>query len=261
MPGRTYENLAAYRETVLPDQYFEPHSHDADQLAWIPGGVRVSVGDSQWHLHGDHLAWIPALSEHEMQMAGVEEMFSLYLDPSLRAPQERWSRPLVLPADPIVTAIVESLCTRDVDQARLDASITLLREVLSSTTETYDALAVPAEPRARRIAETILDDPQDGRELEAWAAEFGVSTKTLLRAFVADSGLTFSQWRTRARIYASERLLSDGHSVQETSELIGYSTATGFIKSFRQVFGSTPAAYIRAKRRVRGIPVTRRLPS
>jgi AraC-like DNA-binding protein len=45
--------------------------------------------------------------------------------------------------------------------------------------------------------------------------------------------------------------------VHETAELTGYATATGFIKAFRQVFGSTPATYIRAKRRVSGATTRR----
>ncbi|WP_449407835.1 AraC family transcriptional regulator [Microbacterium maritypicum] len=257
MPGRTYEKLEAHHEIVLPDAYFEPHSHDADQLAWIPGGARIRAGDSRWHLHGDHFAWIPALAEHEMRMVGAEEMFSLYLDPSLRPSQERWTRPLVLPVDPVAGPLVRSLCASDVPGARLEASLLLLREILTTTEESYDALAVPVDVRARAVAEAILDDPQDDRDLAQWAHELGVSTKTLHRAFQNDTGLTFTGWRTRARIYGSERLLSAGHSVHETAELTGYATATGFIKAFRQVFGSTPASYIRAKRRVSGATTRR----
>ncbi|WEK59603.1 MAG: AraC family transcriptional regulator [Candidatus Microbacterium colombiense] len=258
MPGRTYENLEAHREFVLPDQYFEPHSHDADQLAWIPGGARIRVGDSRWHLHGDHFAWIPGLVEHEMQMSGASEMFSLYLAPSLRLPEQRWSRPLVLPADAVAVAVVQSLCAHQVQEARLQASLALLTQILSSTNESYDALAVPADARARVVAEAILDDPQDSRDLEEWARHLDLSTKTLHRAFLADTGLSFSQWRTRARVYAAERLLVEGHAVQDTAELVGYRTPTGFIKAFRHVFGSTPATYIRAKRRLQGAPPLRR---
>lgn len=258
MPGKTYEKLAAHRESVLSDQHFEPHSHDADQLAWIPGGARIRVGDSRWHLHGDHFAWIPALAEHEMQIIGAEEMFSLYLDQGLRLPQARWTRPLVLPVDGVAIAIMQSLATIDVGAARLDASLTLLHEILSSTDESYDALTLPADARARTIADAILADPQESRDLATWAMQFGVSTKTLHRAFLNDSGLTFSQWRTRARVYAAERLLVEGNSVQDVAEMVGFSTPTGFIKAFRLVFGSTPASYIRAKRRLRGAPLFNR---
>lgn len=85
-----------------------------------------------------------------------------------------------------------------------------------------------------------------------------MSTKTLQRAFQSETGLTFGQWRTRARLYAAERLIVDGCTVQEASDLSGYATATGFIKAFRQLFGSTPAAYARAKRGHRPAPGRRR---
>lgn len=260
MPGTTSEKVEAHRESVSPNQYFEPHAHDTDQLTWIPGGARVRVGDSRWHLHSDHFAWIPAFVEHEMQLTGADAMFSLYLDQSVRLPQLRWTRPLVLPADPVGVSIVQSLCIRSVHSSRLEASLALLLEILSSTEESYDALAVPTDPRARQVAEAILSEPHEQRGLTDWAEALDVSSKTLHRAFIADTGLTFSQWRTRARIYAAERLLIEGNSVQETAEIIGYATTTGFIKAFRQAFGSTPAAHVRAKRRTRSTTTSRRPP-
>lgn len=248
MLGTTSEFLAAYRESVPPDHVFESHSHTVDQLAWVPGGAEVRVGDSRWQLRGDQFAWIPALADHEMRMTGGEESFSLYIDPQLRVGQERWDRPLVLPVDPVAGAIVLSLCTTKVTESRLQASLSLLTEILTHTVESYDTLTLPADARARAVAEAVLDDPSETHSLESWAEKQGVSTKTLLRAFRTETGLTYAQWRTRARVYAAERLLAEGHSVQETSELTGYATSTGFIKAFRSVFGTTPAHYARAKR-------------
>jgi AraC-like DNA-binding protein len=238
----------AHREQVFPDQHIEEHTHAADQLAWVPGGAHIRIGETNWRLHGDHFAWVPALAEHEMKMAGAHEMFSLYLSPELRLPQPRWSRPLALPVDPVAGAIVRNLCTVEADGSRLHASLTLLLNILEHTEESFDTLAVPADPRARTVAEGILADPGDDRELDSWASQLQVSTKTLQRAFQSETGLTFGQWRTRARLYAAERLIVEGSTVQEASDLSGYGTATGFIKAFRQLFGSTPAAYARAKR-------------
>jgi AraC-like DNA-binding protein len=248
VPGTTSEIMAAHREQVHPDQHFEEHSHKADQLAWVPGGAHIRVGESRWRLHGDHFAWVPALAEHEMRMAGAREMFSLYLSPELRVPQPRWSRPLALPVDPVAGAIVRNLCTTQASPARLEASLTLLLDILADTEESFDTLAVPIDPRARVVAEGIIAEPADHRDLDQWAAEVLISTKTLQRAFQNDTGLTFRQWRTRARLYAAERLIAEGSTVQEAADLCGYDTATGFIKAFRQLFGSTPAAYARAKR-------------
>ena len=258
MPGTTSEDLAAHREQVFPDQHFEEHAHTADQLAWVPGGAHIRVGDSRWRLHGDHFAWVPALAEHEMRMAGAEEMFSLYLSPGLRIPQARWSRPLALPVDPVAGAIVRNLCTAEADAERLQASLALLLNILENTEESFDTLAVPADQRARTVAEGILADPGDHRELDDWARQLLVSTKTLQRSFQSETGLTFGQWRTRARLYAAERLIVDGCTVQEASDLSGYATPTGFIKAFRQLFGSTPAAYARAKRGQRPAHARRR---
>ena len=260
MPGTTSEKVAPFREQVSPDQLFEVHTHTADQLAWAPGGARIRVGDARWRMHGDQFAWVPALAEHEMQMDGAEEMFSLYLSPEIRLRQARWSRPFALPVDAVAGAIVQNLCTVPASAERVDASLTLLLNILEHTEESYDTLAVPADPRARTVAEGLLSDPGGQRELDDWAAELLVSTKTLQRAFQHETGLTFGQWRTRARLYAAERLIVEGCTVQEAADLSGYATATGFIKAFRQLFGSTPAAYARAKRGHRPASSRRRPP-
>ena len=89
------------------------------------------------------------------------------------------------------------------------------------------------------------EHPADPRELEAWAAELGVSGKTLARAFVSGTGGTLREWRLRARLHAATRHLALGASVQEAASLVGYASTSSFIAAFSQRFGTTPARYAR----------------
>ena len=57
------------------------------------------------------------------------------------------------------------------------------------------------------------------------------------------TGISFGQWRTRARTYRAAQLLSKGWSVQDVAAEVGYATATGFIKAYRNVYNATPAAH------------------
>ncbi|MCD2104179.1 AraC family transcriptional regulator [Rhodococcus erythropolis] len=76
-----------------------------------------------------------------------------------------------------------------------------------------------------------------------WARELGVSSKTWTRAFVADTGITFRQWRTCARMYASLEMLARGEGVKDVAPKVAYRTSSGFIAAFRETFGTAPARY------------------
>ncbi|MBY6686180.1 helix-turn-helix transcriptional regulator [Rhodococcus sp. BP-149] len=77
-----------------------------------------------------------------------------------------------------------------------------------------------------------------------------VRKKTILRAFAADTGLTYGCWRTRARMIVAADLLERGHT-SPTRQQPGYSTSSGFIAAFAHEFGVTPSRYARARNEVR----------
>lgn len=211
--------------------------------------MRVRVDNSQWRVTRGQFVWIPANSEHEVWMEGGDAVLSLYLDPVLRPSGERWQRPLVLPADELAGSVIRHLCAREQPLPRRQASVALVLDILEHTVESADVLAMPEHPAARRVAEALIDDPSSERTLEEWAVELGVSSKTLLRGFAADTGATFTQWRTRARMYRAAQLLTRGWTVQDVAAEVGYATPTGFIKAYRSVYNATPAAHAARQRR------------
>jgi AraC-like DNA-binding protein len=115
--------------------------------------------------------------------------------------------------------------------------------VLADAPLHHDVVTLPADPRARRVAAALLDDPADARSLRDWAAVLHVSEKTLARAFVAGTGLTFRNWRLRRRLQAAAGLLADGLTVTEVAERVGYASPSAFIASFAEVYGCTPRMY------------------
>jgi AraC-like DNA-binding protein len=94
-----------------------------------------------------------------------------------------------------------------------------------------------------RIARALIADPADARDLEAWARWAAVSSRTLSRRFVSETGFSFTAWRQRARLMRSLEMLAAGAPVTNIALDLGYSTASAFIGLFRRTFGETPAAY------------------
>ena len=102
---------------------------------------------------------------------------------------------------------------------------------------------LPYDPRARWIAQAMIADPSDSRSLADFAELSGTSRRTLLRMFVAQSGLTFRQFRQHVRIYQSLAMLADGGSIQDVAFAIGYESAPAFIAAFRRIMGQSPGRY------------------
>ena len=106
------------------------------------------------------------------------------------------------------------------------------------------ALSVPRDPRIVGIARAILSDPADGRSLEDWAYLTSSSTRTLVRAFRAETGMTFAEWRSCARMSAAVALLGDGFPVGVVARRVGYATASAFSAAFHRTMGRPPHRFL-----------------
>lgn len=63
------------------------------------------------------------------------------------------------------------------------------------------------------------------------------------RAFRADTGLDFDQWRTLIRLQAALPELAAGVPVTNVSRRVGYHTGSAFVAAFHRQTGLTPGAY------------------
>src|SRR5690606_10047538 len=101
-------------------------------------------------------------------------------------------------------------------------------------------LAPGRDPRLRRLTAALLADPADGRSLAAWGRAVGASQRTLARLFPAETGLTFTAWRWKARLLRALALLGEGQPVTRVALELGYSGPSAFIQAFRRDLGITP---------------------
>src|SRR5262249_12396374 len=97
--------------------------------------------------------------------------------------------------------------------------------------------------RLLRIANALADRPADSRGLEAWAAWAGVTSRTLSRRFVAETGFTFTQWRQRLRLTRALEMLASGAAVTPVAMDLGYDNPSAFIDWFKRTYGVTPAKW------------------
>ncbi len=76
-----------------------------------------------------------------------------------------------------------------------------------------------------------------------WGHEVGASARTLARLFLAETGLSFGDWRSRARLLAALPRLAAGEKVTTIALDLGYESPSAFISMFKRALGKTPSTY------------------
>lgn len=227
---------------------FDWHTHTDHQLAWAASGVlTVRTDASTWVLPPTRALWIPAGLRHETLAAGVATMRSAYLRPDRCS--VTWPDATPVAASPLLAELIGYLASPDLDVARRANGEALLVDVLQPVAMTTVEVRLPGDDRARRVADGLAANPADDRTLAEWGREVGASERTLARAFLADTGVSFGRWRTLLRVQTALHSLADGEPVGNVARRVGYESDSAFVQAFRRETGVTPAAYFRGAAR------------
>ena len=224
------------------------HRHARGQLfGSMRGLLSVGVDDGVWLVPAIHAVWLPPHHEHSVQSHGSFHGWSLYVSESTCTvlPQ----RPCTIRTSGLLREAVLRACSwpvesplRALDSAQAHLASVVIEEIRTLPVDSL-GLSLPNDLRLQRIARALINDPADNRDLHRWAEWGGLSTRTLSRRFVSETGFNFSAWRQRARLMRSLELLAKGTPVNAIALDLGYSTASAFIKLFRRTFGETPASF------------------
>ncbi|NEA51493.1 AraC family transcriptional regulator [Streptomyces sp. SID10815] len=221
-----------------------PHAHLLHELVWVRGGTLTSrVADHVFTVCEGHGLWLPAGVVHAGRATAGARFHDAFFDPA-RTPFA-CERPQAIAMTPLLESLLTHLSRTDLDAAARARAEAVVFDVLSPSHRQF-ALPLPGDARIDVIAETLLDDPADGRSLEDWAGCLGISERTVTRAFRQTTGLSFAQWRQLLRVHRALTLLSEGCDVLTVSETLGYAQPSTFIAAFRRVMGTTPGAFFDA---------------
>lgn len=221
---------------------FSWHTHHDHQLAWASDGVlTVVTGTATWVLPPTRALWIPAELPHETLASGRATMRTLYIRPDLCA--IRWTDPTPVAARPLLVDLIAYLDNEPLAGPQRERAESLLIDLLAPVAQATIEVRLPAEERAREVAQGLADDPADKRTLAEWGHEVGASERTLARAFLADTGVPFGRWRTMLRLQAALPALAAGEPVGNVARRVGYDTPSAFVAAFRRETGLTPSAF------------------
>ncbi len=228
--------------TLPAGHWFDAHQHPQHQIAWAARGViLVEAAGGQWVLPPTRALWIPGGTRHRTGTTGGATMRGIYLDPA--------RTPLSFPAPTMlrVSALLHELFDHLTADTTTPAQRTRAEAVVFDLLDPVDVIPIgapmPTDPRARHVAEALLADPADPRTLDDFARTATAGPRTLARAFVTDTGITFGHWRTQIRLAASLPLLAEGRPIARIAERVGYATPSAYVAAFRRDVGTTPGRY------------------
>lgn len=243
--GRQTAQVATLAHDFAGEHVISEHSHPEDQLIFASRGVMtVRTKQGIWVVPPLRAVWIPAGTPHSVAILGPVSMRTLYFASKLVRTEtvkcfvmnvSLLLRELILHAckfpklkkeEPVHRRIIEMI----VDQLEANHSIPL-------------QLPHPSDERAMRIVHALLAEPGKQKTLAALCADCGASKRTIERLFIAETKMTFSQWRRQLRLLHAMQLLASGEKVTMAALDAGYRSTSAFIVMFRRQLGQTPTRY------------------
>lgn len=222
------------------------HHHEEHQLIWVGDGrTTATAGDRTWVLPPTRALFVPGGVPHDTRNRPPSTLHCLYVRPEA-CPLD-WTGPTVVEMTPLLRELTLALAGTGVHTAVAEPARALFFGLVQQLPDPGIVVPLPQDPRARELAVRLVAAPADPRTLDEWAGELSTSVSTLRRAFVAGTGMTFTDWRTQVRLRASLPMLADGLPVATVGRRAGFSSRAGYVDAFRRHFGHSPTAHLRSR--------------
>src|SRR6476659_516618 len=164
-----------YRKGVRLDT----HMHREAQLVYAAKGtMQVTTPKGRWLVPPDRAVWVPALSEHAIDVLADIEMRTLYFDQAWLNREKRstsLAQEFVVRVSPLLHQAILALFDEHNTPDRTALLIQLAMLELHRAEDSTTFVPLPHEPRCRRAADIVLADPTAAPEIETLAREVGTS--------------------------------------------------------------------------------------
>lgn len=213
---RTELPVTALAEDYPNGQITPRHQHPNAQLIHAVQGVMVVETDyGQWVVPPTRGLWIPGGVDHRIRMVGEVMMRTAFINANaaLNISADQGALPqqcVVLKISALLRELIIAVIDVPIPYAEDSRASRLARLVLDEIQQMRVLplhLPMPSDRRLLEICSAINATPDDNTTATEWARRLHVDPKTIQRLFVRETGMTFGQWRTQARLLlALERL-------------------------------------------------------
>lgn len=248
---RTVLETASGETVALASDYpggwrIKRHNHTRGQLMNALDGVVVVVTDSgRWIIPPQHGLWIPAGVFHEVEILGDVKMRSVYVTPGAIAGLPDGVR--VVAITDLMRALIIEAVTLPIDPkptSRAGLVMALMLREIPRLPEQPLGLAMPSDPKLAALCRRFIEAPSPAARIDDWAEALAMSRRAFTRAFRRETGLSLTEWRQQASLFAALPRLARGEAVTRVAVDLGYESVAAFTTMFRRMLGAPPRRYL-----------------
>jgi AraC-like DNA-binding protein len=175
--------------------------------------------------------WMPPTVAHRLTTKGVVQLRSLYIQPDAAARMPETCE--VLEVTPLLRELIVRATELPLEydvRGPAGRIMRLLLDELAALPRLPYNLPMPKTAPLAPICSRLMETPNEPATLEDLAARHGTTARTLARHFRRQTGMSFAEWRRRARLL---RALG----------WIGYDSPSAFSAMFRRELGVPPSHF------------------
>ncbi|RYX82306.1 AraC family transcriptional regulator [bacterium] len=238
-------NIVAFPNDYAAGHFIDRHCHSRSQLLYVEtGSIMTSTSEGRWMVPTKYALWIPAGVEHSVEIFSRCSMKSVYISPDAITGLAENVR--VLGLTPLALNLMDE-AMKISDNVPCTPREHLLLELLIHETprlpEQPLGLPFPSEPRLAALCRGFLETPSPHDTIDDWASKMAMSRRTFTRAFLRETGISFSVWRQQACLLAAIPRLSNGEPVTIIALDLGYDSPAAFTTMFKRMLGTPPRSY------------------
>lgn len=251
-----YENIPRAVVVTANDypmgSVFPQHTHQRGQFAFAScGAISVATPQVRWLVPPQRACWVPAGTMHEMTMIGPVTMLNTFVSAAAAQAAGLPDHCCVYAVSPLLQQLLDAAvdlpAMYDVD-GHAGKLMNLLVAELAAMPQLSLHAPLPAEPRLAAVCRRLSEAPSIKTDLDAVAAEAGMSRRSFTRLFRAQTGVSFAAWRLQVCMLAAIARLSTGDSVTRIALDLGYASPSAFTAAFHRLLGATPNSYLKRPR-------------
>lgn len=226
---------------------YDWHAHSRHQLLYaFSGTLRLEAESGLFLLPPQRAAWIPARVAHRTTLNNVSSG-AVFFAPSLVPTAVASVR--IIPASSLVREMVLYAMRWPVDRDPADAvanayftTLGLLCGEWLGEEMPFRLPAAQTDQVAAAIDYTLAD--LETATLEGAAHAAALSPRQFRRRFMAETGISWREFRLHARMLrAMELLVEPKARITEVAYAVGFNSLSAFAKSFLLFTSETPSAY------------------
>jgi AraC-like DNA-binding protein len=244
-----YQNVprpvAAFARDLPPAHEIAWHSHPRFQLIYAVRGVMtVETKDATWLVPPQRAVWMPPATPHRLKAAGAVQLRTLYLRPQVAARMPAGCA--VLEVTPLLRELIVRATELPMEYEERGVAgrvMRLMLDELAALPRLPYSLPMPKTAPLDAICARLMEAPNDGATLDWFAARHGTTARTLARRFRRHTGMSFAEWRRRARLLRALGWIAEGRPILAVALDLGYESASAFSAMFRRELGAPPSRF------------------